>query len=81
MDRPALDYAAQPRIPIGRFFPTHARLAIRTDSQTRGEGDGSLAYWCAAHRAYFNGVYARLGGEVDETIPVICPSFLLLWTT
>jgi uncharacterized protein YhfF len=44
-----------------------------------GEGDGSLAYWRAAHTEYFNGVCKRLGGRFDETTPVICQSFRLLW--
>lgn len=44
-----------------------------------GEGDGSLAWWQAAHRRYFGRVCARLGGEFDETTPVICQRFRRLW--
>jgi uncharacterized protein YhfF len=45
-----------------------------------GEGDGSLAWWQAAHRKYFGRVCARLGGEFDETTPVICQRFRLVWS-
>jgi uncharacterized protein YhfF len=44
-----------------------------------GEGDGSLAWWQAAHRSYFGRVCARLGQEFDETTLVICQRFRLLW--
>ena len=45
-----------------------------------GEGDGSLAWWQAAHREYFGRVCAKLGSEFDETTSVICQRFRLLWT-
>ena len=45
-----------------------------------GEGDGSLVWWRAAHRRYFGRVCARLGGKCDETTPVICQRFRLLWS-
>jgi uncharacterized protein YhfF len=44
-----------------------------------GEGDGSLAYWRDAHREYFNGVCARLGGHFDTETPVLCQVFRVLW--
>jgi uncharacterized protein YhfF len=44
-----------------------------------GEGDGSLAWWQAAHRRYFGRVCARLGGRFDETTPVMCRRFRLVW--
>jgi uncharacterized protein YhfF len=44
-----------------------------------GEGDGSLAYWRAAHIEYFTGVCARLGGRFDDETPVICQKFELVW--
>ena len=44
-----------------------------------GEGDGSLAWWQAAHREYFGRVCARLGGQFDETTPVICQRFRLVF--
>lgn len=44
-----------------------------------GEGDGSLAWWQAAHRRYFGRVCARLGGQFDETTTVICQRFRLVW--
>ena len=45
-----------------------------------GEGDGSLAWWQAAHRRYFGRVCARIGGQFDETTPVICQRFRLVWS-
>ena len=45
-----------------------------------GEGDGSLAYWRAAHRDYFGRVCARLGGQFNDQTVVICQSFDVLWT-
>ena len=45
-----------------------------------GEGDGSLAYWRSAHREYFGRVCARFGGNFNETTPVICQRFRLLWS-
>lgn len=48
---------------------------------TEGEGDGSLAYWRAAHTQYFAGVCERLGGHFDHKTPVICQIFRVAWPT
>jgi uncharacterized protein YhfF len=37
-----------------------------------GEGDCSLAWWRAAHTAFFGRVLARLGGRLDDTSLVVC---------
>jgi uncharacterized protein YhfF len=44
-----------------------------------GEGDGSLAWWRAAHRDYFGRVAARLGATFDERTPVVCQRFRHVW--
>jgi uncharacterized protein YhfF len=44
-----------------------------------GEGDGSLKYWREAHIWYFNSVCARLGGKLEESTPVLCQRFRLVW--
>jgi uncharacterized protein YhfF len=44
-----------------------------------GEGDGSLNWWRAAHRRYFSRVCRRLGGEFDDTTPVLCQVFHVVW--
>ena len=44
-----------------------------------GEGDGSLNWWRAAHRSYFSGVCRRLGGQFEETTPVLCQVFRIAW--
>lgn len=42
-----------------------------------GEGDGSLAFWRRAHRAYFGRECARLGRVFTEDMPVVCERFEL----
>jgi uncharacterized protein YhfF len=44
-----------------------------------GEGDGSLRYWREAHTWYFNRVCSRLGGRLQESAPVLCQRFRLVW--
>lgn len=44
-----------------------------------GEGNRTLAWWQAAHREYFSRVSARLGGKFEETTPVICQRFRVIW--
>jgi len=44
-----------------------------------GEGDGSLRYWREAHTWYFNTVCSRLGGTLEESTPVLCQRFRLVW--
>src|SRR5262249_36373415 len=44
-----------------------------------GEGDGTLAWWRAAHKSYFGRVAAKLGGGFDEATPVLCQRFRVLW--
>jgi uncharacterized protein YhfF len=48
-------------------------------ASVEGEGDGSLDYWRAAHREYFTAVCARLGGEFNDGMPVICQVFHVVW--
>jgi len=43
-----------------------------------GEGDCSLAWWRAAHTAFFGRTLARLGGRLDDTSLVVCERFRLL---
>src|SRR5262249_50267219 len=44
-----------------------------------GEGDRSLAWWRAAHRAYFGRVLGRLGAPpLDDTSLVVCERFRLV---
>lgn len=44
-----------------------------------GEGDGSLEHWRAAHRKYFKGVCARLGGTFSDRTPVLCQVFRVVF--
>ncbi len=44
-----------------------------------GEGDGSLTAWRKNHTWYFNRVCERLGGSLEETTPVLCQRFRLVW--
>jgi len=44
-----------------------------------GEGDRTLAWWRAVHRAYFGRILARLGGDpLDDTTLVVCERFRLV---
>ena len=40
-----------------------------------GEGDGSLAYWREAHRAFFGRECERIGRQPVESMPVVCSIF------
>jgi uncharacterized protein YhfF len=40
-----------------------------------GEGDGSLAFWRRAHRAYFGRECARIGRSFSPDMPVCCEHF------
>lgn len=42
-----------------------------------GEGDGSLAFWRRAHRAYFGRECARIGRSFSADMPVCCEHFEL----
>lgn len=46
---------------------------------TEGEGDGSLAYWQEAHRAYFSRECARAGRSFSEDMPVACERFEVVY--
>lgn len=46
---------------------------------TEGEGDGSLAYWQAAHQAYFGRECGRLGRQAAPDMPVVCERFRVAW--
>ena len=40
-----------------------------------GEGDGSLAFWRAAHSQFFGRECARLGRRFEPDMPVVCERF------
>ena len=44
-----------------------------------GEGDGSLAYWQQAHRAYYGRECERAGRPFDERMPVACECFRVVY--
>ena len=44
-----------------------------------GEGDGSLRYWREAHSWYFGRVCEELGGKLEDSTPVLCQRFKLVW--
>jgi uncharacterized protein YhfF len=58
------------RVDIVAFQDVTAEFAA-----TEGEGDGSLAYWQSAHRAYFGRECQRLGREPGPDMPVACERF------
>jgi len=44
-----------------------------------GEGDGSLRYWREAHTWYFGRVCDQLGGKLEDSTPILCQRFKLVW--
>jgi uncharacterized protein YhfF len=44
-----------------------------------GEGDRSLVYWRDAHRRFFTRTLAVIGREFDETMPLVCERFRVLY--
>lgn len=44
---------------------------------SEGEGDGSLAYWQQAHRAFFSRECAAAGREFTEAMQVVCERFAM----
>jgi uncharacterized protein YhfF len=50
-------------------------------ARDEGEGDRSLAYWRAAHWRFFSRSLAVLGRAPDETMPLVCERFRVVWQT
>jgi uncharacterized protein YhfF len=44
-----------------------------------GEGDRSLAYWRKAHRRYFTRTLEAIGRTFDESMPLVCERFRLVY--
>nr|MCU0775969.1 ASCH domain-containing protein [Ideonella sp.] len=44
-----------------------------------GEGDGSLAWWREAHRAFFSRECVAAGRVFDESMPVVCIGFEVVY--
>jgi uncharacterized protein YhfF len=57
-----------------RFCDVDAAFAAE-----EGEGDGSLAYWVAEHRRFFEAELAREGLAFAVTARVVCERFRLVW--
>jgi len=54
--------------------------AVSADfAATEGEGDGSLAYWREAHRAYFTRECERAGKKFDESMLISCERFKVVY--
>jgi uncharacterized protein YhfF len=71
-------------VPVAIIERTEVKIVPFQDvdadfAATEGEGDGSLASWREAHVQYFNTVCERLGGVFNETTPVICQVFRVVW--
>ncbi len=62
------------RVDIVAFADVTAEFAA-----TEGEGDGSLAYWQAAHRAYFGRECQRIGRLPAPHMPVVCERFEVVY--
>lgn len=44
-----------------------------------GEGDRSLNYWREAHREFFSATLPQVGRVFDETMPVLCERFRVVY--
>jgi uncharacterized protein YhfF len=62
------------RVEIMPFSKVDAAFAA-----AEGEGDGSLAYWQAAHESYFKRSCARLGLDWHRDMEVVCERFELVY--
>ena len=50
-----------------------------TFAASEGEGDLSLAYWITAHKRYFLKQLSQWSMDWDESLPVVCENFELVW--
>jgi uncharacterized protein YhfF len=67
-------------IPLAVIEFTEVRVVpfLRVEAEfarDEGEGDGSLAFWRAAHRSFFARECARLGRQQTDDLPVVCIRF------
>ncbi|MBB4843872.1 uncharacterized protein YhfF [Paucibacter oligotrophus] len=62
------------RVEVCRFGDVDAEFAA-----VEGEGDGSLAYWRAAHAAYFEREAAQTGQAFSEDVLLACERFRLVY--
>jgi uncharacterized protein YhfF len=46
---------------------------------SEGEGDGSLTFWRQAHLQYFTRECARIGRPFEQSMPVVCERFCLVY--
>ncbi len=50
-----------------------------TFAWAEGEGDRSLSYWREVHWRFFSKVCRRIGREIDETMPLVCERFRVIY--
>ncbi len=74
------DYGGAPMLIIRTTdFEIRPYHAVDEDfAAAEGEGDGSLAFWRAAHWDYFSRRCAALGRTLSEDIPVVLERFTLI---
>lgn len=58
-------------VPYNEVTPEHAFK--------EGEGDRSLTYWKEVHQDFFSKEYQAKGLEFNETIPVVCEEFEMVF--
>lgn len=59
-------------VPFGKVTEDFARA--------EGEGDLTLAWWRDAHRAYYERVLDGSGVTVDDTLPIACEHFEVIFS-
>ena len=58
-------------MPFDQVSPAHA--------YKEGEGDRSLAYWRASHKAFFNDCLSAAGMAFDERMNIVCEEFVCVY--
>lgn len=67
---------------IIRTTRVYVRPFIQVDQEQaylEGEGDRSLDYWREVHWRFFGRECAQIGREPDESMPVLCERFVLVY--
>jgi uncharacterized protein YhfF len=76
-----LDAALAPRCVVRctRIDVRPFNRVSETFAASEGEGDLSLAFWRDGHRSYFEKQLRGWGMAWDDSLPVVCESFELVW--
>ncbi len=71
--------------PIALIETTEVRIlpfnqVDETFAYDEGEGTRTLAHWREGHWRFFHRACQRIGREVDESMPILCERFRVIYT-